>query len=93
MFGISLEKLAAFSVSCAVIELAPGPNMAYLAVVSAGNGRRAGFASVFGFALGLCSVGIGADLGLAANIPNSQFLYEALRRGGMAHLLWLAWDG
>jgi hypothetical protein len=36
-----------------VIELTPGPNMAYLAVLSAGNGRRAGFAATLGIALGL----------------------------------------
>jgi hypothetical protein len=35
-----------------VIELTPGPNMTYLAVLSAGNGRRAGFAATLGIALG-----------------------------------------
>lgn len=39
--------------TCLVIELTPGPNMAYLAVLSAGNGRRAGFAATLGIALGL----------------------------------------
>jgi hypothetical protein len=43
----------AFALTCLVIELTPGPNMAYLAVLSAGNGRRAGFAATLGIALGL----------------------------------------
>ena len=93
MFSIPLETLGAFVLTCVIIELTPGPNMAYLAVLSAGNGRRAGFAATLGIALGLLIVGVGAALGLAALISNSTLLYEALRWGGVAYLLWLAWDG
>jgi hypothetical protein len=42
MLYISVETFGAFALTCLVIELTPGPNMAYLAVMSAGNGRRAG---------------------------------------------------
>jgi threonine/homoserine/homoserine lactone efflux protein len=76
-----------------VIELTPGPNMAYLAVLSAGTGRRAGFAATFGVALGLLIVGLGAALGLTALIAGSRWLYETLRWGGALYLLWLAWEG
>lgn len=67
--------------------------MAYLAVLSAGNGRRAGFAAMMGIALGLLTVGVATALGLAALISSSSLLYEALRWGGIAYLLWLAWGG
>ncbi len=67
--------------------------MAYLAVLSASSGRRAGFAATLGIALGLLIVGLGAALGLAALISNSRFLYEALRWAGVAYLTWLAWEG
>lgn len=67
--------------------------MAYLAVLSAASGRRAGFAATLGIALGLLIVGVGAAFGLAAMISNSRVLYEVLRWGGVAYLLWLAWDG
>ncbi len=93
MFYIPLETLGAFALTCLVIELTPGPNMAYLAVLSAGHGRRAGIAATLGIALGLLIVGVGAALGLAALISSSRLLYEALRWGGVAYLLWLAWDG
>jgi len=93
LFFIPGETLGAFALTCLVIELTPGPNMAYLAVLSAGNGRRAGFAATMGIALGLLIVGIGAALGLAALISSSNLLYEALRLGGIVYLLWLAWDG
>ena len=67
--------------------------MAYLAVLSAGAGRRAGFAATLGVALGLLIVGLAAALGLAAVIANSRWLYEMLRWGGALYLLWLAWEG
>ena len=90
---ISVETLAAFALTSIVIELTPGPNMAYLAVLSAGHGRRAGLAATLGIALGLLIIGLAAALGLAALISSSRILYEALRWGGVAYLLWLAWDG
>ena len=67
--------------------------MAYLAVLSASVGRRAGFAATLGVALGLLIVGLAAALGLAAAISNSRWLYEMLRWGGALYLLWLAWEG
>lgn len=90
---IALETLLAFATTCLVIEITPGPNMAYLAVLSAGNGRRAGFAATAGVAMGLLIVGLVAALGLAAAIASSRLLYEALRWAGVLYLLWLAWDG
>lgn len=86
-------NLLSFAMTCMVIELTPGPNMGYLAVLSATKGRRAGFAAVAGVALGLAVVGIAAALGLAAAISASPLLYEALRWGGILYLLYLAWDG
>lgn len=67
--------------------------MAYLAVLSASNGRRAGFAATIGIALGLLIIGIAAALGVATLISNSDFAYQLLRWGGVGYLLWLAWDG
>jgi threonine/homoserine/homoserine lactone efflux protein len=93
MFGIPFETFGAFALTCLIIELTPGPNMAYLAVLSAGRGRRAGYAATFGIALGLLVVGVGAALGIAALISSSPLFYEALRWSGVAYLLWLAWEG
>lgn len=93
MSVVPFETLSAFVLTCVVIELTPGPNMAYLAVLSASSGRRAGYAATLGIALGLLMVSIGAAMGLAALISSSRLLYEALRWGGVAYLLWLAWDG
>jgi len=90
---LSFETLGAFALTSLLIELTPGPNMAYLAILSLTHGRRAGFAATVGIALGLLIVGLAAALGLAALISSSQMLYEVLRWSGVAYLLWLAWDG
>jgi threonine/homoserine/homoserine lactone efflux protein len=66
--------------------------MAYLAVLSASIGRRAGFAATLGVALGLLIVGLATALGLAAVITNFRLLYEALRWAGVLYLFWLAWE-
>lgn len=91
--GLPWETLAAFVVTSALIEVTPGPNMLYLAVVAATDGRKPGYAAVVGVALGLGLVGLAAALGLATAINASPWLYGALRWGGVAYLLWLAWDG
>jgi len=89
---ITLSTLLAFAATCALIEITPGPNMAYLAALSLARGWRAGLAGVAGVALGLSVYGVAASLGVATVIENSKFLYEALRWGGVVYLLWLAWD-
>jgi threonine/homoserine/homoserine lactone efflux protein len=91
-FGMT-EALGSFIFTCVVIELTPGPNMGYLAVLSASHGRRAGFAATLGIALGLLIVGLLAALGLAAVISSSVVLYEGLRWLGVGYMLWLAYEG
>jgi len=84
--------LSAVVLASALIELTPGPNMGYLTVVSSTEGRRNGFAAVAGVALGLMTVGLLAAVGLAAAIAASPILFAGLRWGGVAYLVWMAWD-
>ena len=67
--------------------------MAYLAVLSASQGRRAGFAAVLGIGVGLLIIGLAAAFGLAVLISSSRLFFEMLRWSGVAYLLWLSWDG
>jgi threonine/homoserine/homoserine lactone efflux protein len=90
---VDLTSVAAFALTATAIELTPGPNMVWLAIVAATDGRRAGFAAVAGVALGLSVIGIAAAWGMAAVIAASPLAYQALRWAGVAYLLWLAWDG
>jgi threonine/homoserine/homoserine lactone efflux protein len=88
-----MPKLLPFLLTSLVVELTPGPNMAYLAILTAREGRHAGFAAVLGITLGLLVAGFVASAGLAAIILETRWLYEALRWAGILYLLWLAWQG
>ena len=90
--GLPWATVAGFAATSALIEITPGPNMVYLALVAATDGRKPGYAAVAGVTLGLTILAILAALGLAALIDTSPLLYAALRWGGVAYLLWLAWD-
>ena len=87
------DGLAAFLLTALLVELTPGPNMAWLAIVAGSEGVRVGLAAVLGVALGVLVVGLAAALGLAAIVAASPVLYDVLRWGGAGYLLWLAWDG
>lgn len=85
--------LGAFATTSLLVELTPGPNMAYLALVAATEGRAKGYAAVAGVALGLAVVGALAAAGLAALVAGVPAAYQALRWGGAAYLLWVAREG
>lgn len=93
IFAVSLATLISFTVSVILIELTPGPNMTYLALVSASEGRKAGLATVAGVTLGLTIIGLLAAIGAAELVQSSSFAYNALRWAGVLFLLYLAWDG
>ncbi|MGL4319919.1 MAG: LysE family translocator [Paracoccaceae bacterium] len=90
---MDLTTLATFALTATAIELTPGPNMVWLAIVAATEGRRAGLAAVLGVALGLSVIGVAAAWGFATVIAASPLAYQVLRWAGVGYLLWLAWDG
>ena len=85
--------IAAFALTAFLIELTPGPNMAYLALIAAVEGRRAGLAVLVGVALGLAVMGLAAAMGLAVLIQSDVWVYQALRWAGVLYLFYLAWEG
>jgi threonine/homoserine/homoserine lactone efflux protein len=87
-----LEAVLAFALASLAIELTPGPNMGWLALLSISRGRVAGLAAVAGVGIGLLLLGLGAGLGLGSIIAETRWLYEVLRWGGVAFLIYLAWD-
>jgi len=82
-----------FIVAVLLLELTPGPNMAYLATLTLDRGRAAGLLAVVGVAAGLSVHAIVAALGLGALIANAPSVYEVLRWLGVAYILFLAWEG
>ena len=90
--GLSPDTVAAFALTSAIIELTPGPNMTWLAVVAVSDGRRAGYAAVAGVCMGLSVIGLAAAFGMATIIADKPTVYQALRWAGVFYLFWLAWD-
>jgi threonine/homoserine/homoserine lactone efflux protein len=88
-----MSNLLAFAFTALLIELTPGPNMGYIAISALSRGRAAGFALIFGIALGLLLAGLAAATGLAVFIQSNDTVYQILRWAGVLYLLWLAWDG
>jgi threonine/homoserine/homoserine lactone efflux protein len=89
---MDLSLLAPYLLACLAIELTPGPNMTYLALLSAERGRRAGMFAVAGVALGLSVLAILAVLGVGAVIARNALLYEIVRWAGIGFLVYLAYD-
>jgi threonine/homoserine/homoserine lactone efflux protein len=82
----------AFALTSLIIELTPGPNMAYLATVALDRGRRPALMAVLGVSIGLAIVGVAAAFGLAGLAYASPVVLTGLRYAGIAYLLWLAYD-
>lgn len=89
---MDLALLVPFLLAVLLVELTPGPNMGYLAIVAGQWGRRAGFATVLGVTAGLAVYMLAAVFGLTEIILRVRWLYDLLRWAGVAFLLWLAFD-
>lgn len=88
--------IAPFLAAIVLIELTPGPNMGYLAGLSAVEGRRAGFVAVAGITCGLLAYMLASVAGVTEILRTDRRLYEILRWAGVAYVVWLAfyaWRG
>ena len=87
-----LDLFLPFLAAVLLLELTPGPNMGYLAIVATRFGRRAGLTTILGVTAGLTVYMLAAVFGLTAIILRMEWLYSLLRWAGVAYLLWLALD-
>lgn len=87
----ALSTLLLFSLACLALAATPGPDMLLIASRSAGQGLRAGFATLFGIQLGTYCHALLAALGLAQLFVLVPMAYDAVRIAGAAYLLYLAW--
>jgi len=88
----TLTTLAAFALIALGMVLTPGPNMIYLISRSITQGPRAGLVSLTGVATGFVIYMICAALGITTIVIAIPYAYDALKFGGAAYLLYLAWQ-
>ena len=84
--------LLMFAVIALGMALTPGPNMVYLVSRSISQGRRAGYISLGGVALGFLFYMLCAAFGITAFVFAVPYAYDTLRFGGAAYMLYLAWQ-
>lgn len=82
-----------FALAVLLVELTPGPNMAWLAALTIAQGRRAGLGATAGVAIGLIINAALAAAGFAALLAAEPWAWQAMRYAGTALMLWLAWEG
>lgn len=87
---LSADQLVPFLLAVALIELTPGPNMAYLALVASRFGGLAGMITVAGVTLGLAIYLALSLFGLAEAALRWPWIYQTLRWAGVAYLVGLA---
>lgn len=89
---VTLAQIIPFAAIALGMVLTPGPSMIYLISRSLCQGRRAGYISLCGVALGFMFYMVCAALGITALLMAVPLAYDALRFAGAAYLLWMAWQ-
>jgi threonine/homoserine/homoserine lactone efflux protein len=87
-----VTSLLGFALVSLGMVLTPGPNIIYLISRSITQGSMAGMISLGGVALGFVFYMLCAAFGITALLFAVPYAYDALRLGGAAYLLWLAWQ-
>jgi threonine/homoserine/homoserine lactone efflux protein len=87
-----VSALLGFALVSFGMVLTPGPNMIYLISRSITQGPAAGIVSLGGVAVGFVFYMLCAAFGITALLFAVPYAYDALRLGGAAYLLWLAWQ-
>lgn len=89
---VTLSQLLPFATIALGLVLTPGPNMLYLISRSLCQGRKAGYISLSGVALGFMFYMLCAAMGITALIMAVPLAYDALRIAGAVYLLYMAWQ-
>jgi RhtB (resistance to homoserine/threonine) family protein len=89
---LGTQHLAAFVVAGLLLNITPGPDLAYIGARSATQGLRAGVVAVLGISTG-CLVHItAAALGLSAVLAASATAFTAVKWIGAAYLCYVGWS-
>ncbi|MGG7577519.1 LysE family translocator [Rhizobium sp. Nf11,1] len=89
MFDYSLAHWLAFLSAAILLNLSPGPDIAFILGHTMRGGKRAGFSALFGVWSGACLHVLMAALGLSAVLAASALAFSAVKWLGAAYLVWL----
>ncbi|MCP4875962.1 MAG: LysE family translocator [Gammaproteobacteria bacterium] len=89
MFDYSFTHWSTFFVAAILLNLTPGPDIAYVLTHTVKNGMRSGFAALFGVWSGLFLHVVFAALGLSVILATSATAYFFVKWIGALYLIWL----
>ena len=89
MFDYSLAHWLAFLTAAVVLNVSPGPDMAFILGQTARRGTRAGLAAMLGIWSGAFVHVIAAALGLSAILATSASAFTVAKWLGAIYLIWL----
>lgn len=85
-------NIGGFALAVLLVELTPGPNMAWLVTLTLAEGRRAGLRAIFGVALGLAANAALSVLAASLILAQGPALTQAMAVLAAAMMAWLAWE-
>ncbi len=89
MFDYSLAHWATFLTAAVLLNISPGPDMAFILGQTAKRGVQSGFSAMFGIWTGAFIHVIFAALGLSAILATSAVAFSTVKWIGAAYLIWL----
>jgi len=89
MFDYTLLHWTTFFAAVAILELSPGADMAFMLGQTVRNGRKAGFAALFGSMASTFFHIAMAAIGLSAVLATSAVAFSFVKWVGVAYLVWL----
>ncbi len=89
MFDYSVIHWTAFLSAAVLLNLSPGPDMAFILGQTARNGRKGGFAAMFGIWTGAFLHVVMAAVGLSAILATSAVVFSIVKWLGAVYLIWL----
>ncbi len=89
MFDYSFLHWITFFAAVVLLELSPGPDMAFMLGQTVRNGRKAGFAALFGSLVATFFHIAMAAIGLSAIIATSAVAFSVVKWVGVIYLVWL----
>ena len=89
MFEYTLIHWVTFFAAVALLELSPGADMAFMLGQTVRNGRKAGFAALFGSIVATYFHVAMAAIGLSAVLATSAVAFSVVKWVGVIYLIWL----
>ena len=89
MFDYSLLHWTTFLTAAVLLNLSPGPDIAFILGQTVRGGRRSGFAAMFGIWTGAFGHVLMAAAGLSVILATSAVAFTVVKWAGAAYLIWL----